>query len=245
MLERFLTGASSYSHSIDDLIFFVAITVGFWLILAEGCLFWLSFKFRYREGRRSQYVTGEEKHLKRWISIPHTLVIVCDVAIIIFAFIVWNNIKQRIPPAQLTVRVYAQQWAWSFQQPGMDGILDTQDDIRTVGDLHVKVNTTYHYELVSRDVVHSFAIPAFRLKQDVLPGRTITGWFRATRTGTFDIQCTQLCGVGHALMAGRIVVETPAQYAAWVRQASNPALAAGLHPAPSARPSVTLAQVRP
>jgi cytochrome c oxidase subunit 2 len=80
---------------------------------------------------------------------------------------------------------------------GPDGVLDTADDIRTVGELHVTVNTTYHFELMSRDVVHSFAVPAFRLKQDALPGRTITGWFRPNRVGTYDIQCTQMCGMGH------------------------------------------------
>ncbi len=131
---------------------------------------------------------------------------------------VWYNIKQVMPPADETVRVIGQQWAWSFQQAGPDGVLDTADDIRTVGELHVKVNTTYHFELMSRDVVHSFAVPAFRLKQDALPGRTITGWFRPNRVGTYDIQCTQMCGIGHALMAGRIIVETPQDHAAWLMQ---------------------------
>ena len=114
------------------------------------------------------------------------------------------------------MRIIGQQWAWSFQEPGADGILDTADDIRTVGELHLKVNTTYHFELMSRDVLHSFSVPAFRLKQDAVPGRTITGWFRATRTGTYDIQCTQMCGLGHGLMAARMIVETPQEHAAWI-----------------------------
>jgi cytochrome c oxidase subunit 2 len=91
--------------------------------------------------------------------------------------------------------------------------------------MHVVVNTTYHFELLSRDVVHSFAIPAFRLKQDALPGRTISGWFRPNRVGTYDIQCTQMCGIGHAMMAGRIIVETPQDHAAWLLRNSNPAIA--------------------
>jgi cytochrome c oxidase subunit 2 len=124
------------------------------------------------------------------------------------------------------VRIFSQQWAWSFQEPGPDGILDTADDIRTVGDLHVKVNTVYHFELQSRDVLHSFSVPTFRLKQDAVPGRTIVGWFKATRAGTFDIQCTQMCGMGHGLMAAHIVVETPQEHAAWMKRVSNPALAA-------------------
>ena len=244
MLERYLTGASTYAQSIDHLFLLIAALVGFWLIVAETALFWLSFKFRRKQGRPTQYVTGEEKHLARWVTIPHLLVILCDIVIIVPALIVWFNIKQTNPPIDQTVRIFGQQWAWSFQQPGPDGILDTADDIRTVGELHVTVNTTYRFELLSRDVVHSFAVPAFRLKQDALPGRTISGWFRPNRVGTYDIQCTQICGIGHALMAGRVIVETPQEHAAWLMRASNPAMAAGESPAASATESSTVAEVR-
>jgi len=208
MWERYATAASTYAHSVDHLFILIAALVGFWLFVAEGALFWLIFKFRAKDGRPTQYITGEEKHLKRWISIPHFMIILCDIVIIAWALTVWYRIKQVMPAADATVRVVGQQWAWSFQLPGPDGVFDTADDIRTVGELHVAVNTTYHFELVSRDVVHSFAVPAFRLKQDALPGRLITGWFRPNRIGTYDIQCTQMCGLGHALMAARIVVES-------------------------------------
>jgi cytochrome c oxidase subunit 2 len=225
MLERYLTAASTYAHSIDHLFILIALIVGFWLIAAETMMFGLVFRFRAKDGRPTQYITGEEKHLKRWITIPHLLVLICDVVIIVGAISVWYNIKQNMPAADETVRVIGQQWAWSFQQAGPDGVLDTADDIRSVGELHVKVNTTYHFDLMSRDVVHSFAVPAFRLKQDALPGRTITGWFRPNRVGTYDIQCTQMCGIGHAMMAGRIIVETPQDHAAWLMRNSNPAVA--------------------
>jgi cytochrome c oxidase subunit II len=225
MLERYVTAASTYAHTIDHLFLLIAALVGFWLILAEVVLFWLIFKYREKDGRPTRHITGDEKELHRWITIPHMLVILCDIIIIVPAIMVWYNIKQAMPPADRTVRVIGQQWAWSFQDPGPDGILDTADDIRTVGELHVTVNTTYHFELLSRDVVHSFAIPAFRLKQDALPGRTISGWFRPNRVGTYDIQCTQMCGIGHGLMAGRIVVETQQDHAAWLIRNSNPSSA--------------------
>jgi cytochrome c oxidase subunit II len=245
MLERYLTAASTYAHSIDRLFILIAVIVGFWLIAAETIMFALIFKFRAKDGRPTQYITGEEKHLKRWISIPHFLVILCDIVIIIAAITVWYNIKQVMPPADVTVRVIGQQWAWSFQQPGPDGVLDTADDIRTVGEMHVVVNTTYHFELMSRDVVHSFAIPAFRLKQDALPGRTISGWFRPNRVGTYDIQCTQMCGIGHAMMAGRIIVETPQDHAAWLSRNSDPAVAEQqAPPAPTDDGVATMAEVR-
>lgn len=245
MLERYLTAASTYAHTIDHLFILIAVIVGFWLIAAETMMFALVFKFRAKDGRPTQYITGEEKHLKRWISIPHFLVILCDIVIIIAAITVWYNIKQVMPPADATVRVIGQQWAWSFQQPGPDGVLDTADDIRTVGELHVVVNTTYHFELMSRDVVHSFAIPAFRLKQDALPGRTITGWFRPNRIGTYDIQCTQMCGLGHALMAGRVIVETTQDHATWLMRNSSPAVAEQqTAPASTADGLATMAEVR-
>jgi cytochrome c oxidase subunit II len=231
MFERFSTGASTFSGSIDHLILLIAVLVGFWLIVAEAVLFWLMYRYRHREGHASQYITGEEKHLTRWVTVPHFVVIACDLVIIIPAILVWVNVKQTLPPAEQTVRIFSQQWAWSFQEPGADGILDTADDIRTVGELHVKANTTYHFELMSRDVLHSFSVPMFRLKQDAVPGRTITGWFRATRPGNYDIQCTQMCGLGHGLMAARIIVETPEQHSAWIRRASNPALAGAALPA--------------
>ena len=161
MYERYLSAASTYAHSIDHLFILIAVLVGFWLIAAETMMFVLIFKFRAKPGRPTQYITGEEKHLKRWITIPHALVLLCDLVIIVGAISVWYNIKQNFPAADETVRVIGQQWAWSFQQAGPDGVMDTADDIRTVGELHVKVNTTYHFDLISRDVVHSFAVPHF------------------------------------------------------------------------------------
>ena len=244
MWERYITAASTYAHSIDNVFILIAALVGFWFILAEGVFFWLIFKYRAKDGRPTQYVTGEEPHLKRWISIPHFLVIVCDIFILIGAISVWYQIKEVMPPADETVRVIGQQWAWSFQEPGPDGVLDTTDDIRTVGELHVVVNKTYHFELRSRDVVHSFAIPSFRLKQDALPGRTITGWFRPDRVGTYDIQCTQMCGIGHGLMAGRIIVETPQDHAAWLMRISNQDAAAQQAAAAPPEDSATVAEVR-
>jgi len=244
MLERYLTGASTYAHSIDHLFLLIAALVGFWFLAAEGVFFWFIFKFREKDGRPTQHITGEEKHHTKWISIPHFLVIICDIVILVPAILVWYNIKEYMPPADQTVRVIGQQWAWSFQEPGPDGILDTADDIRTVGELHVTLNKTYHFELVSRDVVHSFAVPAFRLKQDALPGRTITGWFRPNRLGTYDIQCTQMCGIGHGLMAGRIIVETPQEHAAWLMRSANPSTASEQTPPDSPPGNALLAEAK-
>jgi len=212
---QFIEQASTYAADIDNLVFLVSVLVGFWFILIEFVFFGLIVAFRRRPGVKAQYITGEEKHQKRWVGIPHELVLVCDVVIIIAAVRVWVNVKQEQPVAQETVRVIAQQWAWSFVHAGPDGKLDTADDIKTVDEMHVKVGTNYHFKLESRDVLHSFSVPVFRIKQDAIPGREITGWFNATKTGTHDIQCTEICGIGHGLMPARIVIQTKGEYDAW------------------------------
>ena len=221
MIERYLIQASSYAQGIDGLITLVFVLVGFWFLAAEGIFFWLIWKFRARPGEKSQYLTGKEKHVKRWVTIPHALVLVCDVFIIVASIRVWYNVKQQLPEADATVRVIGQQWAWTFQHPGPDNVLDTEDDIVTVNDLHVEVDKTYHFLLESRDVLHSFSVPVFRLKQDAVPGRSITGWFRPTQTGEHDIQCAEICGIGHGVMAARIHIEGADRHAAWVAENST------------------------
>jgi cytochrome c oxidase subunit 2 len=216
MIERFVQQASTYAGAIDGQIWLITVLVGFWFIVAEGVFFWLIFRFRAVDGKKSEYVTGEEKHQKRWITIPHYLVLVCDLFIIYGAIQVWYDVKQTLPPAEHTVRVIAQQWAWTFVDPGPDNQLDTADDIRTVDEMHVEVGKTYHFKLAAKDVLHSFSVPVFRLKQDAIPGREITGWFKPIKTGTFDVQCTEICGIGHGIMSARIHIETAAQHTAWV-----------------------------
>ena len=218
MLE--LAQASTYAASIDNLILLVAVLVGVWFFLAEGVFFWLIWKFRAKPGEKTQYLTGKEKHIKKWITIPHALVLVCDVFIVIGAVRVWYNVKQQLPEPDSTIRIIGQQWAWTFPHPGADNELDTADDIFTVNDLHVEVEKTYHFQLQSRDVLHSFSVPVFRLKQDAIPGRSIMGWFTPTETGEHDVQCAEICGIGHGVMAARIHIEDANTHAAWISSAS-------------------------
>jgi cytochrome c oxidase subunit 2 len=230
MIERYLVQASTYAADIDGIIWLIAVLVGFWFLVAEGVFFWLILKFRARDGQRAQYISGEEKKQMRFISWPHYLVLVCDVFILVGAVRVWVEVKQQLPSDAEAqhVRIVAQQWAWSFVHPGADGKLDTADDLRSVDELHTQIGQKYIYELESRDVLHSFSVPVFRLKQDAIPGRVITGWWEATKTGTYDIQCVEICGIGHGMMAARIVIESPEQHAAWIAAQSSSQLAANL-----------------
>jgi len=223
-----LPALSTYAQDIDDLILLIAVLVGFWFVLCNIVFFYFIFRYRKKEGVPTEYITGEEKELKRWITIPHLLVLVCDLFIIYGAVRVWVDVKQTLPETPYaTVRVIGQQWAWSFIHPGPDGKLDTADDIKTVDELHIEANKPYIYQLEARDVLHSFSVPVFRLKQDAIPGRRIQGWFEATATGEYDIQCAEICGIGHGVMFGKIVIESPEQHAAWI-EANSPLPAATL-----------------
>jgi cytochrome c oxidase subunit 2 len=216
MMEWFLESAASYAPWIDNQILLITVLVGFWFLFSEAVFFWLIFKYRARDGVKADYITGKEKGPKKFINISHALVVVCDIAIIAGAIWVWVGVKQTLPEPDSTVRVIGQQWAWTFVHPGPDNQLDTADDITTVDELHIEVDRTYHFKLEALDVLHSFSVPVFRLKQDAIPGREITGWFKATKTGTYDIQCAEICGIGHGVMGARLHIETPGQHASWV-----------------------------
>jgi cytochrome c oxidase subunit 2 len=221
MISWFITQGSSYAADIDNLILLVGLIVGVWFVLAEAVFFWLMFKFRAKPGVGSAYVTGETKAEKKWVSYPHYAVLVFDVIILAAALRVWSDVKITQPATDERVRIIAQQWAWTFIHAGADGQLDTADDVRTVDELNLQLNRRYQYELHSRDVLHSFSVPVFRLKQDAVPGRAITGWFQPTVAGEFDIQCAEICGIGHGLMPARVRVRSAEAQAAWL--ASLPA----------------------
>jgi cytochrome c oxidase subunit 2 len=216
MMSWHPTQASTYAADIDNLILLVGVVVGIFFLAAEVIFFGFIFKFRARPGVKARYVTGETASEKKWISYPHYLVLLFDVIIVVAALRVWYEVKIDFPPAEDSVRIIGQQWAWTFVYPGPDGRFDTADDIRTVDELNLQVNRLYRYELHSKDVVHSFSVPVFRLKQDAVPGRAIVGWFKPTLTGEFDIQCTQICGIGHGLMAARVRIRSAAEQAAWL-----------------------------
>ncbi len=215
LIEKLLPAGSSFARDIDFVIVMVAVIVGFWFFAALGTFFWLIWRFRARDGRKAEYLATHEHMLHRWVSWPHFLIIACDIVIIAAAVRVWVNVKQTLPPPDSTVRIIAQQWAWTFVHPGPDNKLDTGDDITLVDQLHLQENKVYHFKLTAKDVVHSFSVPIFRLKQDAVPGRVITGWFKPTLKGAWDIQCAEMCGVGHGVMRAQLFVETAAQHAAF------------------------------
>ena len=116
--------------------------------------------------------------------------------------------KQRTPPEGAgTVYVVAKQWMWKLQH---------EEGQREINQLHIPVGKDVKLIMTSQDVIHSFYVPAFRIKQDVLPGRYTTAWFRATKAGTYHLFCAEYCGTQHSGMVGSVVVMEPAEYQAWL-----------------------------
>lgn len=216
MIGSMVPSLSTYSDQIDHLFTLITWVMGIWFVLGQGIFFCFIFKFRRKPGVKAIYLEGESKEEKKLITLSHKLLLLCDIVIVVFAISAWYNVKQRMPEADYTVKVITQQWAWTFVHPGADGKLDTDDDIPVIDELHIEVGKTYHYLLTTKDVLHSFSVPVFRLKQDAVPGREIAGWFKATGPGQYDIQCVEICGIGHGLMPAKIFIETPEEHQKWI-----------------------------
>lgn len=161
---------------------------------------------RYRRGHLADRTWPHISTLKievTWTVIPLVL------AMGIFAWGARVYLDNEVPPRDtLEINVVGKQWMWKIQH--LEGN-------REINELHLPVGRTVKLTLASEDVIHSFFIPAFRLKQDVVPGRFTTEWFRPTRVGDFHIFCSQYCGMSHSQMIGTVHVMEPAQYQAWLR----------------------------
>jgi cytochrome c oxidase subunit 2 len=153
----------------------------------------------------------------------------------------WAEIKQQMPGDALQVEILAEQFAWNIRYPGPDGKLNTADDIVTLNQLHFPVGKAVVATLRSKDVIHSFFLPEFRVKQDAVPGMSTRIWFDGMRTGHWEIACAELCGLGHYRMKGFVTVETPQEFEKWL---AEQAATAAPPPAPS-EPAAAPAQSAP
>jgi cytochrome c oxidase subunit II len=132
----------------------------------------------------------------------------------------WNVDRAEASPHAVRIEVNAHQWAWDVRYAGPDGKFNTADDIITMNDVRVPIGVPVVVELAASDVIHSFSLPNFRVKQDAVPGVINRLWFQAKELGAFDIACAQHCGVHHYKMRGQLTVLPPEAYAAWSAQAS-------------------------
>ena len=220
MQNWFPENVSTFGGDIDGIFRFIFYIVTVWFFITEGLIVYFIIRYRRKAGQKSVYVAGNTWTQLAWVLVPMAIVVVLDFFIDIRSAEVWAKVKLQRPPTDFVVQGIGKQFNWQFVYPGPDGKFGTDDDITTDNELHIPVNKPIHVILMSKDVIHSFFLPNLRLKQDALPGRQIPVWFEATKTGSYEIPCAELCGFGHSGMKGLLVVHTPEEYEKWRKEKS-------------------------
>ena len=229
-------GASAHAAEVDHIMALVH-----WLMLVlfvgwSAYFAWVLVRFRRRRQPRASY----EGARGRWSTAAEVGVLVAEVALLAFFSIpFWSTQVDALPPEHesVVVRVVGEQFAWNVHYPGPDGMfgrtdirlvsadnplgLDrsdpaAKDDLTLVNELNLPVGRPALIWLSSKDVIHSFALPQMRVKQDAIPGATQPVWFTPTMTGQWEIVCAQLCGLAHFRMRGIYRIQTPEDFEAWL-----------------------------
>jgi cytochrome c oxidase subunit 2 len=195
--------ASTLAPRLDTLFGFISlVAVFFTLLIAILVLF---FAIRYRR-RSDDYfptpVVGSKALEMTWTFIPLVLAMI----MFFWGAAVYFDVM-RPPDDALEVYVTGRQWMWHLQHPGGQ---------REINTLHVPVGRAVKLIMTSEDVIHDFAVPAFRVKMDVVPGKYTNLWFQATRPGTYRLYCAEYCGMNHSRMKGYVVALEPAEYEQWL-----------------------------
>ena len=231
--------ASAHGAQIDFVIWLVHILMV--VLFAGWGIFFIYTLFRFRKSRnpKADY-HGVKNHYSSYIE---TGVAIIEVILLVgFSIPFWAKVVNALPDEKnaVVVRVVAEQFAWNIHYPGSDGIfgrtdpslIDNQnnpigldrtdphakDDITTINQLHLPVNRPAIIYLSSKDVIHSFSLPVMRVKQDVIPGMVIPTWFTPIKTGSSEIACAQLCGLGHFRMKGYLTVHSQDEFTAWLEE---------------------------
>ena len=195
--------ATELAGEVDQLTFvFLAIALFFSLLVATLVIY---FAIRYR--RRSAGEIGETEETGIWLEIVWSVIPL----VILLSMFFWGAkiyIKAYRPPSDaVEYFVTGKQWMWKFQHP---------EGNREINHLHVPVGRRIRLTMTSEDVIHSFFVPAFRVKADVLPGRYTSIWFEANKTGTFTLFCAEFCGAEHSQMMGSVIIMEPQDYEQWL-----------------------------
>jgi cytochrome c oxidase subunit 2 len=200
--------ASEQAANVDALYFFLLAVTGFFMVLIAALVVFFAFKYRRRHGEE----VGEAIHGSLALELIWT-VLPLGITMVMF---VWGAATffhmTRPPKGAMEIYVVGKQWMWKVQH--MDGA-------REINELHVPIGRPVKLIMGSEDVIHSFFIPDFRVKEDVVPGRYQTLWFTATTPGRFHIFCTQYCGTKHSNMIGWVIAMDPADYQAWLSGGSS------------------------
>jgi cytochrome c oxidase subunit 2 len=195
--------ASSTAAEIDAVFFYVlAVCVAFTALIFISLIVF-AVRYRRRTGREVPVQSRVPLWLEAvWMAIPLGL------AMVMFVWGADVYVRAtRAPADALDVFVVGRQWMWKLQHA---------EGPKEINELHVPLGRAIKVTLTSEDVIHSFYVPAFRIKMDALPGRYTSLWFRPTRAGIYHLFCAEYCGTGHSQMVGRIVVLEPRQYEIWL-----------------------------
>ena len=242
--------ASEHGYQIDHILEFCHWFMG--ALFIGWSAFFVFVLIRFRKGR---HPAADHHGVRSGISthLEFSVVLIEAVLLLGFAIPLWAKRVNEFPPAKdaILVHVVAQQFSFNFHLPGPDGQFGRRDvslvtnsnplgldpndpagkdDIVTLGELHVPVDRPVIIELSSKDVIHDFFLPHMRIAADAIPGSLIPIWFKPIKTGTYEIVCGQLCGLGHYGMKGTLVVDSPEDYQAWLKERAE--LAGGAQNAP-------------
>ncbi len=196
--------ASTFAPLVDRAFAFIfAVTIGMVVLVTVLMVY---FAVRYHRSRNP-----EPTDIPSNLGLEITWVVIPGILALAIFFFGWEGYRamRTVPPGAMPVRVIAEQWAWVFEYP----------DGKTTKELRVPVDAPIVLHMTSRDVIHSLYIPAFRVKEDVVPGMETQLWFQADRVGTYRLFCAEYCGVGHSAMMSQVVVMPQAEYQSWHQSA--------------------------
>ena len=230
--------ASEHGYQIDHILEFCHWFMG--ALFVGWFTYFIFVLFRFH---RSRHPVADHHGVKSGISthLEFSVVLIEAVLLIGFAIPLWAKRVNQFPDTHdaILVHVVGQQFNWTYHLPGPDGqfgrrdpaLATTQnplgldyndpaakDDIMALGELHIPVNRPVILELSSKDVIHNFNLTNMRIAQDAIPGSLIPMWFKPLKTGTYEVICGQLCGLGHYSMKGSVVVDTAEDYQNWLKE---------------------------
>jgi cytochrome c oxidase subunit II len=199
----FPESASAVSGQVDSLFWVWAVISAFFTALIAGLILYFMVKYR----RRSPDQVGENEQEAMWLEVTWSVIpLLITLAMFAWGARVFFTIYR--PPADaIQYESIGKQWMWKFQHP---------EGNREINTLHVPVGQPILVRLTSEDVIHSFYVPAFRVKQDAIPGRYTSIWFTATKPGLYKLFCAEYCGGEHSKMGGTVVAMEPRRYEEWL-----------------------------
>lgn len=195
------SGSTGLSGRVVDNVFLYILIICVFL-LALITFLMVYFVIRYR---RAKHPKPADIEGSTWLEITWTVVPTLIVLTMFYYGLTGFEFLKKVPPGAMTINVIARQWSWLFTYE--NGIQDPE--------LRAPVGKPVKLLLHSLDVIHGFYIPAFRIKQDVVPGMTNTLWFQPTEVGTYDIMCSQYCGLEHSHMLSKLIVLPQEEFASW------------------------------